>query len=129
MRKLGATTDETGAWQIPHHVLVAMHLLDKVQPISNPSNDTPCEPNKNGEGVTEEALEIVRLKSEVEKWQTIAAEREKHIEDMRRSMRLLEPPKAVETTEDEQAQIVPLHPVPNQVMAPSRRRWWQRRAA
>lgn len=139
----GARRTHKGEWQIPISALVHLGLMPPVTSPDNPPNASVAPamtPTKNNDGSGFDnplAGEVERLREALAAAERRAAvaearaeEREKNLEDLRQSLRLLEPPKPQLAIESAPVvQSVPLASVTPIASAPSRRRWWQRRVA
>lgn len=140
----GAKRTHKGEWQIPISALVHLGLMPPVTAPDNPPGK-PVEPamtptENGGESGFDNPLagEVERLREALAAAERRAAvaearaeEREKNLEDLRQSLRLLEPPKpqlAIAAAEPA-GQSVPLASITPIAAAPSRRpRWWRRLA-
>ena len=125
----GAWKDDAGAWHVPVSALLALGwsptpdtpavASSDVPPVSRGTSERDADDTPSRARISELEARLVVVQAEADKWQAIAAERGLALEDLRRSLRVIEARNVENRAQDvaggpetvERAPEVPTHPV------------------
>lgn len=119
----GAHRTEAGEWSIPYAGLVAANLIPKVTPPdptpTGPMSEPEPEPVRDPAELVTLRAEVVRLRAELDTATALAAERARHLDDLREALAVMgRALPAGDATEPVRGSSTPTPPV--------RRRWFAR---